>query len=767
MATLRVSPAAPSAAAPATSSRTSGPAARRSVAAPAAPIFATLRLAFYNVGLQTAQLQPTAPRWTEYMSRLCNDVRRIFSDIPDLAILHLCECGGHGASVPPAVRMRLQEGCSFCNILFQDNYVLLWRAELVHFTTAPSLHPLLVRPTAAGRPHTYQMYQCLPAAAPCQLSPITVVHLHNRSSKAHVLKDSVRKRIVEWMADLPPPWITGGDLNIQRWKVEQHARVGSVADSGAAGADLLFHSPDLPVQPLPCRVGRFFNRECISDAHNVVLAEVLLPEGPPPSHRLPEPSAPASFFPPLPAGGAAAPATPSGSIPADTQQPARDTQIGPEGSPPRRRLRDPSEPASFFPSLRAGGAAAPAPPTSALPATTRVPAQNTQMPVSMPPASPGTSGCRDWPAPWLPSPATRAPLPAPPPSPSGSCGAVAPAPRPIPLSQCPPQPPPTPPTPTGSADAPPSADAHGTADAAPPAADPAHSAHFVASPDSSSALAFVTPLAPLTAADARGTATADLPETEGEEIHPLRAELLALATCRAVAPRDVLRLLPPPPSYTSFSLAWAWSVDGQQYTWPDFVEYYGPAKAEERWNFACKVTQEVHQATLSLVSLHERLRDIADTVPAVRDLADTVRLFLIDPALPPLDMPQRLRMLLLLPLWVRRHALESCGCADSERMSESMFTTTWLHWQRAWCEAELTPRQWHQNSVTKRGYFFAYLKRTCGNPVWVKALLKHGTKYLAPLLLTLLEARAANPVSRGGRVLWRRVDAEYDAWLAS
>ena len=75
MATLRVSPAAPSAAAPATSSRTSGPAARRSVAAPAAPIFATLRLAFYNVGLQTAQLQPTAPRWTEYMSRLCNDVR--------------------------------------------------------------------------------------------------------------------------------------------------------------------------------------------------------------------------------------------------------------------------------------------------------------------------------------------------------------------------------------------------------------------------------------------------------------------------------------------------------------------------------------------------------------------------------------------------------------------------------------------------------------------------------------------------------------------
>ena len=91
MATLRVSPAAHSAAAPATSSRTSGPAAHRSVAAPAEPIFATLRLAFYNVGLQTAQLQPTAPRWTEYMSRLCNDVRRIFSDIPDLAILHLCE----------------------------------------------------------------------------------------------------------------------------------------------------------------------------------------------------------------------------------------------------------------------------------------------------------------------------------------------------------------------------------------------------------------------------------------------------------------------------------------------------------------------------------------------------------------------------------------------------------------------------------------------------------------------------------------------------
>ena len=66
-----------------------------------------------------------------------------------------------------------------------------------------------------------------------------------------------------------------------------------------------------------------------------------------------------------------------------------------------------------------------------------------------------------------------------------------------------------------------------------------------------------------------------------------------------------------------------------------------------------------------------------------------------------------------------------------------------------------------------RGFFLAYLNRTCGNPVWVKALLKHGTKYLAPLLLTLLEARAANPISRGGRVLWRHVDAEYDSWLAS
>ena len=66
-------------------------------------------------------------------------------------------------------------------------------------------------------------------------------------------------------------------------------------------------------------------------------------------------------------------------------------------------------------------------------------------------------------------------------------------------------------------------------------------------------------------------------------------------------------------------------------------------------------------------------------------------------------------------------------CADSQLMSESMFTTTWLDWQRAWCEAELTPRQWRQNSVRKRGYFSAYLKRTCGNPVWVKALLKHGT----------------------------------------
>ena len=90
-----------------------------------------------------------------------------------------------------------------------------------------------------------------------------------------------KKRIVGWLVSTPAPWVVGGDLNIGRWLFEraEGGAVGVISDCGNQ-RDCLFHAPDLPLQSLRCPVGRYFSTAAvgsISDAHNVVAAEVLLP----------------------------------------------------------------------------------------------------------------------------------------------------------------------------------------------------------------------------------------------------------------------------------------------------------------------------------------------------------------------------------------------------------------------------------------------------------------------------------------------------------
>ena len=66
-----------------------------------------MHAAFYNVGMQSAQLDAATQRHEEHMRRLENDLSAIVRSVPDLVALHLCEFGGHGAVVPEHVRQRV------------------------------------------------------------------------------------------------------------------------------------------------------------------------------------------------------------------------------------------------------------------------------------------------------------------------------------------------------------------------------------------------------------------------------------------------------------------------------------------------------------------------------------------------------------------------------------------------------------------------------------------------------------------------------------
>ena len=77
---------------------------------------AALRMAFYNVGIATPQM--AGKKFPHHMSRLLQDLHRIVAELPGLALLHLCEFGGHGDDIPDAVRLRLGDAFPSWRIVY-------------------------------------------------------------------------------------------------------------------------------------------------------------------------------------------------------------------------------------------------------------------------------------------------------------------------------------------------------------------------------------------------------------------------------------------------------------------------------------------------------------------------------------------------------------------------------------------------------------------------------------------------------------------------
>ena len=750
---------------------------------------ATLRMAFYNVGIVTPQF--LGKHFNHHMSRLLQDLHRVLAQIPGLGLLHLCEFGGHGDDVPDAVRVRLQDAFPSWTILFQNNYVLLWRREAIRWITPPALMllPSAVRTTAHDQnAHEFQIYQCLPAAAAPSLAPITVIHLHNRASTRNPLTEPTKKRIVRWLLGTPPPWVVGGDLNIGRWLFEhtEGGTVGVISDSGnQRNHDVLFHSPDLPLQSLRCCVGRYWSTAgvtSISDAHNVVAAEALLPSAhlrPPPVVAEAADARPTTPATP-PEGLALTVHIPVTAAPLDhlSEAAAADTRPSRLTVPELPLTNTPSGVDSsedpFAADTRMETAGAPMDPTPTALSIPEVPSSTATAPLGLEATSPAAAAREDIPVAALAASSSVDTTPSlttlPPPTAADARGYIdSEAAADARMD----------PTPTPSALPPP----HFLAAAARLAQDVSMDREVPTDqvPTAPSAKALSRP----TAADTRmdttpGTGThpphpmaavarpdGGLPTEEeaDADMDPFRASLLDGDPSRQLNPAALLALLPRPPRYSFRDLAWAYGFDGQEYTWEQFVSFHGDAHVTAPWTFACRVTHDVHRATISVTFFRERLQTVTDIAPAAAELLTILDQFLIDPRLPPVDMPHRVRQMLLQPLWVRRAALETGGYADTIRMPEALCATTWMEWQKWWLDTALLPHQRRKNAKEKRGYWFAHVKNTCGNPVWVKTLLKHGIQYMDALLLALLATRATLP--GGSQSRYSAVDARYEGFLRS
>ena len=145
-----------------------------------------MHAAFYNVGMQSAQLDAATQRHEEHMRRLENDLSAIVRSVPDLVALHLCEFGGHGAVVPEHVRQRVARVVgSDWSVVWHNNYVLLWKPARV--VEEPVLQQVPTQVRAHGdssNPHTFQMYTCEVEAPHGRSGPLKVVHVHHRSSRS-------------------------------------------------------------------------------------------------------------------------------------------------------------------------------------------------------------------------------------------------------------------------------------------------------------------------------------------------------------------------------------------------------------------------------------------------------------------------------------------------------------------------------------------------------------------------------------------------------
>ena len=259
------------------------------------PVF--LHAAFYNVGMQSAQLDQTTQRHMEHMHRLEYDLGQIVRTLPELHVLHLCEFGTHGDHVPQHVRDRVTHvlGNNW-SVAWDNNYVVLWKPSRLRMVDGPALEEVSTRVRAhqdVEKPHTYQRYTCCVEAGHGRSCPVKVIHVHHRSSKMHRWSNKAAERGLQWLQGLTADstaWLIGGDLN-----TPQFPEATCVFDARATPSDLALASSSLNPNSLVCRVGRHFaGAASISDAHSVVAVELWLPnvaplEAPPPPKVPPRP----------------------------------------------------------------------------------------------------------------------------------------------------------------------------------------------------------------------------------------------------------------------------------------------------------------------------------------------------------------------------------------------------------------------------------------------------------------------------------------------
>ena len=196
--------------------------------------------AFYNVGMQTAQLDSSTQRHEVHMRRLEKDLADIVRSVSDLVALHLCEFGGRGDVVPGHVQQRVARvvGHSWA-LVWQNNYVLLWKPSRVRMVEQPVLQevPTEVRTHKdLSNPHTFQTYTCEAQAPHGVSAPLKVIHVHHRSSQAHKWTSGSQGRGLVWLRELTKrssAWLIGGDLNTPSYLVGPRLEEATcVFDSG-------------------------------------------------------------------------------------------------------------------------------------------------------------------------------------------------------------------------------------------------------------------------------------------------------------------------------------------------------------------------------------------------------------------------------------------------------------------------------------------------------------------------------------------------------
>ena len=157
-----------------------------------------------------------------------------------------------------------------------------------------------------------------------------------------------------------------------------------------------------------------------------------------------------------------------------------------------------------------------------------------------------------------------------------------------------------------------------------------------------------------------------LDPSDWEAWDPLASQLLARDAGNTLSPAALLAMAPPAPSYTPTPLAIAYGFDGHSYTEQDFLQYYGAARGREVWELAR--------------SLDAQLQTVAHLHPAV---TEALRRILLDPKHATGIVAHDLQRLLVMPLWVRREALEARQFSEDhlhDELPELEWVCMWRDW---------------------------------------------------------------------------------------